>query len=207
MIVKICGLTRPEDAAAAVRAGADWLGLNFWPRSKRYGEPARARAVAEAARAAGSVELVGVFVNQDADEVERIAAQVGLDRVQLHGDESPAYCARFRGRYLKALGLRSRDDLARMADYDCDVFLIDTPSAGYGGSGVVGDWSLAAEAVATGRRIVLAGGLRPDNVGAAIAAVRPYGVDVAGGVESAPGVKDADRMAAFVAAVRALSVT
>jgi len=202
VIVKICGFTRPEDSVAAVEAGADWLGINFWPQSKRFCAEAVAREVAEAARGAGEVEIVGLFVNQDADDVAAIAAAIGLDRIQLHGDESPEYCARFAGRYLKAVGLRGVADVRRLDDFDCEVFVVDTPSAGYGGSGVVGDWGLAA-AAAAGRRILLAGGLTPDNVGAAVAAVQPFGVDVAGGVESSPGVKDAVKMAAFVAAARA----
>ena len=203
MIIKICGITRPGDAAHAVRAGADWIGLNFWPRSKRFIEPEAARAVADAARAAGPVTVVGVFVNQNSDHVDQIATEVGLDLVQLHGDESPADCARFAGRYLKAIPLRALADIARIDTYDCDVCLVDTPTPDYGGSGRVGDWDLARSAVASGRKILLAGGLRHDNVADAIAAVAPYGVDVAGGVEASPGIKDSSLVERFVAAAKA----
>jgi phosphoribosylanthranilate isomerase len=202
LIVKICGLTRPEDAADAVRAGADWIGINFWPRSKRYCRPQVAAQVAAAARQAGEVQVVGVFVNQSQAEIDDANAMVGLDLVQLHGDESPEFCRGFAGRYLKALALREAADVERIRDYDSDVVLVDTPTSNYGGSGQIGDWNLARAAVATGRRIVLAGGLTPENVGAAIATVGPYGVDVAGGVEQAPGVKNAEQVARFVAAAR-----
>lgn len=205
MIVKICGLVRPDDAAAAVRAGADWLGLNFWPRSKRYlgPEAAPAVAVAAAARAARpDVVLVGVFVDQEPDVVAELIDRVGLDRVQLHGDEPPQVIARFGERAIKGVGLRGEPDVAALAAYRCPVVLVDTPSAGRGGSGVVGDWALARR-VAEARAVLLAGGLTPDNVAQAIAAVRPFGVDVASGVESAPGVKDPRAMEQFVAAARA----
>lgn len=200
--VKICGITRPADAAEAVRVGADLIGLNFWPHSKRFLEVERAVEVADAARAAGEVTVVGVFVNQHAALIEDIAARVGLDLVQLHGDETPDDCERFQGRYIKALALRSMEELARLDDYDCDVVLLDTPSAGYGGSGRTGDWLLARAAVDRGRAILLAGGLTPDNVADAVRAVAPWGVDVAGGVERAPGEKDHDAVRRFVAAAK-----
>ncbi len=202
MIIKMCGITRPEDAVEAVSAGADWLGLNFWPRSKRYVTVGQAVQIAAAARRTGDVDIVGVFVNQPDEDIAAASRDVGLDRVQLHGDETPAQCARYAGRYIKALGLRSEADVARLHDYDTDVFIVDTPTPDYGGSGVVGDWGLARRAVATGKLVVLAGGLNPGNVRAAIDAVAPFGVDVAGGIESAPGIKDSDRMRRFVAAVR-----
>lgn len=201
MIVKICGLVWPDDAADAVAAGADWIGINFWPRSTRYVDIERAREVAAAARAAGPVEVVGVFVNQPDHYIETAVAVVGLDRVQLHGDEPPAVCARYE-RVVKAVPLASRDDVMRISQYSCEMFLIDTPTAGYGGSGRTGDWTLARAAVEAGHRVLLAGGLTPDNVAAAIAAVAPAGVDVAGGVEAGPGVKDKDIMRRFVAAAR-----
>ena len=203
MIVKICGLVRPDDAAAAVRAGADWLGLNFWPRSRRFVRPEVAAEVAAAARAARpDIVLVGVFVDQDPDHVAERAQAVGLDRIQLHGDESPEMVARFGDRAIKGAGLAGQADVAALAAYRCPVVLVDTPSAGHGGSGLVGDWDLARRAAAL-RAVLLAGGLTPDNVAQAIDRVRPFGVDVASGVESAPGVKDAVAMERFVAAARA----
>lgn len=203
MIVKICGITRPEDAAMAIRAGADWLGLNFWPTSKRYLTLAQASDVVHAARRARpDVLLVGVFVDQPIGEVTGVMSALELDRAQLHGDEPPDYVSRLGDRAIKALAMSESAQLDAMAEYECPVILVDTPSPGRGGSGIVGDWSVA-EAAAAERRVILAGGLAPDNVGDAIARVRPWGVDVASGVESAPGVKDAQLVARFVAEARA----
>jgi len=203
MIVKICGITRPEDAVAAIRAGADWLGLNFWPRSKRLVTLAQASDVVHAAREAHPrVGIVGVFVDQSLGEVTGVLSALELDRAQLHGDEPPDYVRRLGDRAIKAIALRESAQLDELAEYDCPLVLIDTPSPGRGGSGIVGDWT-AARAAASQRRVLLAGGLTPDNVADAIAAVRPYGVDVASGVESAPGVKDPELVSAFVSAARA----
>jgi phosphoribosylanthranilate isomerase len=212
MVVKICGLTRSEDAIAAARAGADWLGLNFWPRSRRFIDPLRACDVTARMREAGAaVTLVGIFVNQPAFDILRIAEDVGLDRVQLHGDETAADCAALMAagvKVIKALALGARADIDRLAAYPSDVILVDTPTAGYGGSGRCLDWSLARDAVAAGqragKRVILAGGLDPDNVARAVAEVQPFGVDVASGVESAPGIKDPDRVRAFMAAAKTL---
>lgn len=218
-LVKICGITRPQDARDAVAAGADWLGLNFWPKSKRFIRPERAREVAAAAREQAHVQgvpigLVGVFVNQSVDEMAGVARDVGLDRVQPHGDETPGLCADLADRGLgmiKALAMAGPEDVARMADYPCDVFLIDTPTSGYGGSGRTFDWSLAeramAEAEPRGWRVLLAGGLNPDNVAGAVRRVRPHGVDTASGVESAPGIKDPDKMRAFVSRAKSAALS
>ncbi|HTM22700.1 MAG TPA: phosphoribosylanthranilate isomerase [Kofleriaceae bacterium] len=203
MIVKICGVTRAADAAAAAAAGADWIGINFWPGSKRRATLEQAVAAAAAARAARpGVVIVGVFVDEEPARIDEIAGRVGLDRVQLHGDEAPAVCAGLGARAFKALALGDAGDLARLDAYGCDPILVDTPSTGRGGSGVTGDWELARRAVATGRRILLAGGLTVDNVAAAVRAVGPWGVDVASGVESAPGIKDPERVARFIEEAR-----
>jgi phosphoribosylanthranilate isomerase len=203
LIIKICGLTRPGDAAFAVQAGADWLGLNFWPRSRRFVERSQASEVAAAARATRpDVVLVGIFVDQPADEVIEVVESLGLDHAQLHGDESPDYVRRIGRRAVKAIALAGPRDLARLDDYACATFLLDTPSPGRGGSGALGDWSLARRAAAS-HRVLLAGGLTPDNVAAAIAAVSPHGVDTASGVESLPGHKEATLVERFVAAARA----
>jgi phosphoribosylanthranilate isomerase len=198
--VKICGVTRVEDALAAVAAGADYLGLNFWSGSRRRVELARAREIVLAV--GGAVTKVGIFVDAPAEEVEAVAAEVGLDLVQLHGNESVAYCRGFAARAIRAVRVGAAADLDVLADHPASLFLLDTPSAGFGGSGRTFDWTLAAAAHAHGRRFLLAGGLTPDNVAAAIAAVRPYGVDVAGGVERAPGIKDHDLVRRFVAAAK-----
>jgi phosphoribosylanthranilate isomerase len=227
VIVKICGVTRPADAAAAVAAGADWLGLNFWPRSKRAVDRGQAAACAEAARAAAAgqgreVALVGVFVNQGIDEMAGLAAAVGLDLVQLHGDEPPDTCPAVRAacraagrdvRVIRAVTVRTDGDVAATRSatlnddlaHGADVLLVDAPSAGYGGSGQTADWALAADLVraAAGRPVLLAGGLSAENVAAAVARVAPAGVDVASGVESAPGIKDAARMQSFIERARA----
>jgi phosphoribosylanthranilate isomerase len=203
-VVKICGVTTPEDARMVVRAGADWIGLNFWPRSKRWINRERGREVAAAARAERSdIVLVGVFVDQLEEGVRSIADEVGLDYVQLHGGESPGFCAVFGDRAIKAFAMSASADVDRLGDYPgCETLLIDTPTPAYGGSGRTFDWTLARAAVATGRRIVLAGGLNPGNVADAVATVRPFGVDVASGVESAPGRKDEALVRAFVAAAK-----
>lgn len=203
MIVKICGLTRPEDAAFAAQVGADWLGLNFWPRSRRFIGRSQALEVAQAARAARpGVALVGVFVDQPIEAVAELVDALALDFAQLHGDESPDYVRRFGRKAVKAIPLAGPSDLDRIDDYPCSTFLIDTPSPGRGGSGELGDWGLAARAAEI-HRVILAGGLTPDNVAAAVAAVSPHGVDAASGVETTPGRKEPGLVERFVAAARA----
>lgn len=208
MHVKICGLTNLDDALAAVAAGADYLGFNFYPRSVRYLTPdACARLIDGLARRDAAVTTVGIFVNQPAAEVATILDYCRLDLAQLHGDERPEDLARVRGRAFKAV----RDTTAAAEDLEAlaqispgqPAFLLDAAAPGaYGGGGQVGDWPEAAR-VAARYPIFLAGGLTPENVGAAIAAVRPWGVDVASGVERAPGQKDHGKIAAFVQAARA----
>jgi phosphoribosylanthranilate isomerase len=201
--VKLCGFTRPGDAAFAVGEGADYLGLNLWPGSKRHVTVERAATIAAAARAAGAVRLVGLFVNQPEDEIVAAAAALALDVVQLHGDEPPAMVASLAARGLtvwKAHAIGSAADIAALASWPAAAHLLDAPSAGRGGSGTRFDWSLAASAPPP---IVLAGGLTPANVAAAIAQVHPFAVDVASGVESAPGQKDPALVRAFLAAARA----
>jgi phosphoribosylanthranilate isomerase len=203
--IKICGVTRSDDAARAAGAGVDFLGLNFWPSSKRYLAPGAAPEVAAAARAAGTAELVGVFVNAAIDHIAAVAREDGLDVIQLHGDETADDVRAIRqatGRPVwKAIAVAEPRDLASLDGWTVDAFLLDAPTAGRGGGGVVFDWSLVGDA--RGYRVVLAGGLGPHNVGAAIAAVAPWAVDVASGIESAPGIKDAAKLAAFVAGARA----
>jgi phosphoribosylanthranilate isomerase len=196
--VKICGITRPEDAAVAAELGASYIGLNFWSGSRRRVSIEQARVVAAAAPP--GVLVVGVFVNATGDEIEDTARRVGLDLVQLHGDEEPQACERFAGRYIRAL----RADLAATAPrYPGAVaILVDTPSSTYGGTGRTFDWAEAQPARVAGKPLILAGGLHPGNVVAAVRAVRPEGVDVASGVESSPGIKDHGMMRDFMSAVR-----
>ena len=203
MIIKICGVTRPEDAAFAAQVGADWLGLNFWPRSRRVVGRSQAIEVAQAARAArADVGLVGVFVDQPIEEVTELIDAIGLDFVQLHGDEPPAYVRQLGRRAIKAIPLARSSDVDRLDEYSCATFLVDTPSPGRGGSGERGDWELARRAAQL-HRVILAGGLTPDNVADAVATVAPHGVDSASGVESTPGRKEAVLVERFVAAARA----
>jgi len=163
----------------------------------------RAREIAAALPP--TVVKVGLFVNAAAAEIEETVAAVGLDLVQLHGDETAEFCRPFAARAIRAIRVGSAADLDALADHPAALFLLDAPSAGYGGSGTSFDWRLAAAAHRHRRRFLLAGGLTPENVAAAVAAARPHGVDVAGGVESAPGVKDPVRVARFVAAAKGLS--
>jgi len=201
--VKICGITRLEDAELAASLGAWAIGFVLWPGSKRAADPARAAGIAQALRR--RVDLVGVFVNPTLDEVAAAAEALRLTHVQLHGDEGPAFCAevgrRTGAKVIKAVAVRSGADLQALARFRTDLHLLD---AGAGG-GRAWDWALVA-----GRRssvpAILAGGLTPENVAAGIAAVRPWGVDVASGVEAAPGVKDPAKLEAFFAAVRPAEV-
>lgn len=207
-LIKICGVTLADDAARVAAAGADFIGLNFWPRSKRYLDPARAPLIAAAARAAGPIKIVGVFVEVDPDELRAIMALVDLDVIQLHGDESDDEIRRVRATarapIWKALAVAAAADLEAIASLAVEAILLDTPTPGRGGSGQTFDWSLAraARIAHPDRDFVLAGGLRPDNVAAAIRAVAPWAVDVASGIEAAPGVKDPHKLAAFIAAAR-----
>jgi phosphoribosylanthranilate isomerase len=201
-LVKICGVTNLEDALAAVEAGADLLGFNFYRRSPRYLTPADARSIV--GRLPESVKGVGVVVNESADEVESIAREAGLGAVQLHGDETPEFCRALRGlKTIKALRVRRGFDAAACALYPVDAVLRDAYTAGaFGGTGHTFDWALARQARATIASLYLAGGLTPDNVAEAVGAVRPHAVDVCSGVETSPGRKSLQLMRRFVEQVR-----
>jgi phosphoribosylanthranilate isomerase len=198
--VKICGVTRLEDAKEAWAAGADALGLNFYPRSPRYVEPVVAAALARTRPALGAV--VGVFVNESPDLIRARVRECGLTVVQLHGDEPPEACAGFGVPVIKALRVRGPEDVAKARAYvgagDVATLLLDGAAPGYGGGGVTFDWSLVARLTDAGLPVLVAGGLGPDNVAEAVRATRPYGVDVASGVESSPGIKDARAVRAFI---------
>lgn len=202
-LIKVCGITSPEDAAMVAEAGVDWIGLNFWAESKRHVDRMRGRLiVAQARRVNPEIKCVGLFVNHSAREIDNAVEASGVDYVQLHGDESAVFAKRFGQRCIKALALSEEADLNLLATYPCGWLLADTPSPGRGGSGLVGDWTLAAKAAAQHDNLWLAGGLNPDNVAEAIGAVKPFGVDVASGVEDRPGVKSKEKVQAFVKAVR-----
>jgi phosphoribosylanthranilate isomerase len=203
VFVKICGITNEADAAAAVAAGADALGFVFHPASPRHVAAAVVSQIVR--RLPAPVLAVGVFVNATAEEVRRIAVACGLGAVQLHGEEPPELCAALAPLKLwKAFRLRDEASLTTLPRYPVDAWLLDAYSAkAPGGTGERFDWELAVRAKALGRPIVLAGGLTPDNVAAAVRQVQPWGVDVSSGVEAAPGQKDHARVRAFVQAVRA----
>ncbi len=200
--VKICGIARPEDALVAEAAGADAIGLIFAPASRRRIDLARAREVANAA--GPLIARVGVFVDASEEEVLEAVEAARLDAVQLHGDEPDALAARLRRRTRVVRALRFAPGLtpAALEGRPFDGVLLDGVRPG---SGEAFDWS-AASAWRGHPRLVLAGGLRPGTVGAAIRALRPYAVDVASGVEASPGVKDPEAVHAFVRAVRSASV-
>ncbi|MEA2563995.1 MAG: phosphoribosylanthranilate isomerase [Acidobacteriota bacterium] len=196
-LVKICGVVDPANARMAVEMGADFLGLNFYPRSPRYVEVGRAREIASAVRGSG-VRLVGVFVNRPAGEVEEIESEVGLDLLQLSGDETPEEAAPFASRAIKAF--RGTDGTAGWAD--AWAWLFDAPHGSlYGGTGMA--WNFQAIAgIAGERRVFVAGGLGPDNVRQAIEASRAFAVDVCSRVESAPGIKDPELLRRLFQEVR-----
>jgi phosphoribosylanthranilate isomerase len=204
--VKICGLTSLEDAEHAVEAGAWAVGCILWPGSKRRCDLAEAERIARTLRR--RAEVVGVFVDAPLDELVEVVDAVRFTVVQLHGGEGPIYAdtvARRTGaKVIKAARVRDGADLQALAAYrHADLHLLDTYVAGTpGGTGRTWDWELLRRRRSPVPALV-SGGLSPDNVGAAIAAARPWGVDVAGGTESAPGVKDREKVEAFIAAVRA----
>jgi len=200
MRVKICGITRLEDALAAERLGADALGFNFWPGSRRYVDPAVATDIVR--RLPPLVTPVGLFVNQSESEMIDIAQRTGVRVLQLHGDEPPELCVRLPFPVIKAIRVDAVKTLSILVSYQVAAFVLDAPSRDYGGSGLSFDWSLA-EGVSEIAPIILAGGLTPENVAQAIAALNPYAVDVASGVESAPGVKDRFKMERFIRAAKA----
>ena len=201
--VKVCGITNLEDARASVEAGADALGFNFWEGSKRYVRPGDARRII--AHLPEGVLCVGVFVNvTDAGTLKSVAAEAGVGAVQLHGDESPEYCAELRGlRVIKALRVGADYRPERASRYEAEAILLDAYAEGEpGGTGQTFDWARARETRERVRKLYLAGGLTPENVAAAIAEVEPFAVDVCSGVERAPGLKDARRVSDFVKAVK-----
>jgi phosphoribosylanthranilate isomerase len=194
MFVKICGVTRLEDALAAVEAGANAIGFVFWPASPRFIDPYRARTIA--ARLPPFVTPVGLFVDQPRDYVTGVASLVRLGAVQLHGDETPAFAASIRWPVIRALSV----DRARAWPAGTTLLLDAHDPVRRGGTGRTIDWPAAAR-VAAERRVLLAGGLSPENVAEAVAQVRPFGIDVSSGVERAPGIKDHRRLRALFEAV------
>lgn len=201
--IKFCGISTLEDAQHAVAAGAWAVGLIFWPHSPRRCEPGVAAAIGAALRR--KVEVAGVFVNPTLQELTETAQAVGLTLLQLHGDEGPVFCAeasrRTGCRVIKAARVRSGADIQALGAFHTDYHLLDSHVAGMpGGTGETFAWELA-RAHRGNPPLILSGGLTPGNVAEAIAAVRPFAVDVASGVERSPGHKDQAKLAAFAAAV------
>jgi phosphoribosylanthranilate isomerase len=202
MFVKICGITRAEDAKAAVAAGANAIGFVFWPKSPRFIDPYRARDLR--ALLPPFVTPVGVFVNQPEEYVRGVASLVKLGAVQLHGDEEPAYVGRMTTPVIKAVALGPANGVPVLDIWSrSTTILLDVHDpVRRGGTGNTVDWSAAAT-IASTRPTLLAGGLTPDNVATAVTRVRPFGIDVSSGVECAPGVKDPARLAALFEALHA----
>ena len=204
--IKICGITNVDDALAAVTAGADALGFNFYSPSPRYVTPQNAREII--VKLPMSVLTVGVFVNEDSPaSVLNIANEAGITALQLHGDESPSYCRELaRDRYvIKSLAVANDFDLQTVAAYEVEAVMLDTKHfALRGGTGCVFDWSIAREVNKVVPKLFLAGGLSPNNIEEAIATVRPYAVDACSALEDRPGRKNHERMRDFVETVRSV---
>lgn len=198
--VKICGITREQDAEAAAQAGADAIGLVFYGPSPRNVTLAQAQLLRDVLPP--FVQTVALFVNPSADEVQRVIEAVRPALLQFHGEESAAFCGAFRQPYIKACRMRAGVDLLEYfhAYPDTAGWLVDAWVEGYGGAGQRFDWDLIP--ARRGRPLVLSGGLAPDNVREAVQRIRPWAVDVSSGVESAKGIKDAAKIAAFIEEVR-----
>ena len=198
--VKICGLTRPEDVLFLRGLEIDFAGFIFVPGSPRALEPKRAASLT--ALLPKRIKKVGVFADADPARVRETADHCRLDILQFHGEESLEYCGQFGFPYFKAFRMREDFDFSLLDTYRPRAFLLDAFSPGErGGTGRTFNWELALRARAPERRIILAGGLNPENVAAALSRVRPWGVDVSSGVESAPGIKDHDKIKAFLKAM------
>lgn len=197
--VKICGTTSLKDALLAVESGADAVGFIFHKESPRNISQKDVKEIV--AQLPPFVESIGVFVNETSDKINRIAEQCRLTAVQLHGEESPAFCRRIKRRVVKAVRVKDAESLKGMSDFDVSGFLLDAYNEeSRGGTGRVFDWNLALRAKKQGP-VIIAGGLNPYNVYTAIHRVKPYGVDVCSGVEKSPGVKDPEKISEFIKAV------
>ncbi len=200
--VKICGITNKEDALYAVECGADALGFIFYEKSPRYIEPFNAKTIIAALPP--FVTTVGVFVNKDLNDIRDITLLTGITVVQLHGDESPSYCNLIEGKLIKAIRVKNDISIEGLKKYDVDAFLLDSFDKNcFGGTGMTFDWKLAEKAKLYGK-IILAGGLTPDNVEDAVKKVLPYGVDVGSGVEKKPGIKNKNKVKEFIVRSKAI---
>jgi len=199
--VKICGVTNFADALAAVDAGADALGFMFYAPSPRCVTHERASEIIR--ELPPFVAKVGVFVNPTENEVRQAITECALDTLQFHGEEPPEFCRRFGLKVIKAFRIRDAESLRATAAYPAEAWLLDSYVAGQlGGTGARFNWDLATEAARVHRSVILAGGITPENAAEAVRKVRPYGLDVSSGVESAPGKKDAVKVRAFITAAK-----
>ncbi|MRH78752.1 phosphoribosylanthranilate isomerase [Spiribacter sp. C176] len=192
--IKICGITRPEDGVMAAELGADAIGLVFYPPSQRHVDIARAAEIA--AVVPPLVSVVGLFLDANTEQVEDVLSAVPIDLLQFHGGESAEFCAQFGRRYIKSVGMAGGDpaEVAAAHPHALALLLDGHAPGAAGGSGDVFDWG---RKLPTSHRIIVAGGLRPDNVAQAVKMIKPWGVDCSSGVESSPGIKDSSKMAAF----------
>ena len=195
--VKICGITSTVDAHVAIGAGADALGFMFYPPSPRNLTLAQASSIIR--DLPPFIAKVGVFVNPTEDEVRQVISHAGIDTLQFHGDEPPDFCRRFGLKVIKGFRIKDESSLPSLTEYSTETWLLDAFVDGkLGGTGARFNWTFAAQAVARGGRVILAGGLTPENAAEAVVQVQPYGVDVSSGVESAPGKKDPEKVRLFV---------
>lgn len=201
--IKICGITNLDDALMAADHGADALGFNFYRKSPRYIAPEKAAEIIS--QLPPFVVPVAIFVNEREEKIREVQFTTGIKILQLHGDERSGFCERFGNRVIKAFQVKDRESLQQMAHYRVSAFLLDSYKEGLrGGTGETFDWHLAVVAKTFGR-VILAGGLTPENVGHAVKLVQPYGVDVAGGVENEKGIKDHGKLKKFISEVRKAS--
>ncbi|MBN1575291.1 MAG: phosphoribosylanthranilate isomerase [Chitinispirillaceae bacterium] len=199
--IKLCGITRIEDALTASQLGVDALGFIFVKKSPRYITPENAAKII--CGLPPFVSRVGVFADESAESIISIARKTGLDTIQLHGSETPVFCRQLPYHIIKALGLRPDFDMSALESYPVAGILLDTWSHGLqGGTGITGDWSLARKIADRYGKIILAGGLGPSNLEAALAAVRPYGVDLNSGVEVMPGKKNPHKLREAISIIR-----
>ncbi|MCF8720495.1 phosphoribosylanthranilate isomerase [Nitrospina gracilis] len=200
--VKVCGMTSLEDARHAVECGADAVGFIFYKKSPRAVTVKQAKAITD--KLPPFVQRVGVFVNETAEVIERTVKACGLDVVQLHGDETPAFCKRIAGKVVKAVRVKDAASVKDLSRYAVSAFLLDAYKEGeWGGTGERFNWNLVKQARKHGP-VILAGGLDPENVAEGIRVCRPYGVDVCSGVESKPGKKNKKKVREFIEAVRGM---
>jgi len=200
--VKICGITNIEDALAAVEYGADALGFVFYKKSPRYIEVKQAKEIIS--RLPPFASTVGVFVNDSFENIESITDLCSITIIQLHGDEDKDFCSNFKVNVIKSIRIKNENSIEKMKEYNVSAFLLDTYSDNMpGGTGKSFNWDLAIKAKNYGK-IILAGGLTPENVREAILKVKPYAVDVSSGVESKPGKKDHKKMKRFIEEVKRL---